>query len=236
MKQQLMNCLRNVKHSKGKIYFSETGEDSVLQQLFKSKNGRYIDIGAGQPIIGSNSYCFYKMGWTGICIDPQPDLKLSYKILRPKDLFLPFLVGTNKNNTLYEFENKLLSTTNVKVANYHKSKGLKYTKVQHRCVSLQDYLPRKILPDDNYFISIDVEGSEYEIIKQIDLGNQRPRVILVETWNYPWAKKSQITSYLEYGNYQLFAYTGLTALFVPKELTLKTINMRLNLSKLQNIF
>jgi FkbM family methyltransferase len=232
MKQKLLNTLRNIKHSKGKTFFSETGEDSVLQQLFRSKSGRYIDVGSGHPVIGSNSYSFYKLGWTGVCIDPQPDLTLSYKILRPKDVFLPYLVGENKFQNLYEFENKLLSTTNTKVAKYHKSLGIEYKIVKHKCVSLQDLLPKKILPNENYFISFDVEGAEYDLIRQVDLINQRPRAFLVEVWSYPWIKNSKINRYFEKNNYQLFAYTGLTAIYIPKELNLKTISTRLNLSKL----
>ena len=235
MDQRLTNMLRNAKHSKGKIFFSETGEDILLQQLFRSKVGRYIDIGSGQPVIGSNSFLFYKMGWNGVCIDPQPNLALSYKILRPRDIFLPYLVGINEFENLYEFENKLLSTTNPKVAAYHKSNGLNYKIRKHKSVLVKDYLPQRISPDEDFFISIDIEGAEFDVIRQVDFENQRPRAILIELWGNPWNTRSRITSFLYKNNYQLFAYTGLTALFIPEELETKTIKFRSNLSVLDEI-
>lgn len=235
MSRNFLSMLRNLKHTRGKVFFSETGEDVILQQLFKSKVGRYLDIGSGQPVVGSNSYLFYKMGWNGVCIDPQPNLKLSYKTIRPRDLFLPYIAGDGKSKNFYEFDNKLLSTTNPKVAAYHRSKGLNYKISYQKSIKLKNYLPKVISPDDNFFITIDIEGSEYDVIREINFRRQRPRAVLVETWQYPWSKESILNSIFYKNNYQLFAYTGLTALYIPNELDIKTIKLRSELSKLNKI-
>ncbi len=235
MSKNFLSMLRNLKHARGKVFFSETAEDILLQQLFKSKVGKYLDIGSGQPVVGSNSYLFYKMGWNGVCIDPQPNLKLSYKLIRPRDLFLPYIVGNGKFKNLYEFDNKLLSTTNPKVAAYHKSKGLNYKISRQKSIELKDYLPETISPDENFFITIDIEGSEYDVIREINFQSQRPRAVLVETWQYPWSKGSLLNSIFYKNSYQLFAYTGLTALYIPNELNIKTIKLRSELSKFNKI-
>ena len=228
---KIKNLLKNIKHSRGKSFWSETGEDIILKSVFNSNEGKYIDIGSGQPIIGSNTFPFYKLGWTGICVDPTPNLELSWRILRPKDLFLPYVISNEKIKPLYEFENPLLSTTNHKVAQFHKSRGKPFTTRMLRGIKLKDYLPKIISPEENFFISIDVEGSELLILKNLNFVLQRPRALLIESWEFPWHKSSKISSYLQRFDYNLIAYTGLTALFVPKEINLKTFEFRLNLSK-----
>lgn len=232
MQKRLINLLKNVKHSRGKSFWSETGEDTLLKQIFTSSIGKYIDIGAGHPIIGSNSYLFYKFGWSGICIDPQIELKLAYKYLRPRDLFIPTVVTNSNSAILYEFENSLLSTTNFAVASYHKANGHTFATRKYKPINLRDYLPKLISSEDPFFISIDVEGSEIDVLKHIDFKRQRPRAIMIEEWSYPWAGASKINPYLRKFNYKLIAYTGLTAMYIPKEVDTKSSQLRFNLSKI----
>ena len=57
-------------------YYSQCGQDKYLnEQVFRNKqHGVFIDIGAHDGISFSNSYYFEKyLGWTGICIEPHPD-------------------------------------------------------------------------------------------------------------------------------------------------------------------
>ena len=57
----------------GKKYYSQGGEDAVLQHIFSNKkNGFYVDVGANHPMHYSNTYLLYKRGWSGINIDPNP--------------------------------------------------------------------------------------------------------------------------------------------------------------------
>jgi len=51
-------------------YYSQFGEDQILDKLLPEKKGFFLDIGAGRPIRYSNTYLFYKRGWNGILIDP----------------------------------------------------------------------------------------------------------------------------------------------------------------------
>ena len=52
---------------KSKVSYSDFKEDLILEGIFGSLTGSYVDVGAGHPVIGSNSYLFYKKGWSGIC-------------------------------------------------------------------------------------------------------------------------------------------------------------------------
>ncbi len=63
-----------------KVYrksYSQLGEDLIVRYLFddlKIDKPTYIDIGANDPYILSNTAFFYKSGCKGINIEPNPVL------------------------------------------------------------------------------------------------------------------------------------------------------------------
>ena len=232
MVNQLVQFLRNLKHSKGKRYYSETGEDITMREVFNDQIGTYLDIGSGHPVIGSNTYYYYKRGWTGVCVDPQPNLRIAYKLIDYKDRFIPKLVSSKEKVTYFKFANSLLSTTDAKVANYHQKRGLKYTKLELDCVNIKNLIPPMITPTQNFFISVDVEGAELEILKGINFSKQRPRAIIIESWMKPWSSKSELNQLFKQARYELVAYTGLSALYIPLEIKNKSMKLREELANI----
>jgi FkbM family methyltransferase len=232
MGNPFIDLLKNLKHSRGKRFFSETGEDILLREVFNDQTGSYLDIGSGHPVIGSNTYYFYKKGWRGICVDPQPNLKIAYKILRPKDIFLADVISNKSKLIYYKFENSLLSTSDKKVANFHNKRGLNFQTIELKSVSIKKLLPRNIDSTENYFISIDVEGAEIDILKDVDFSKQRPKAIIIESWSKPWKIDTDIHKFFKSANYELIAYSGLSALFVPLEMKSKNIKLREQLANI----
>ena len=55
---------------KSNKYYSQFGEDTILQKYLQEDKGFYLDIGSGDPVRGSNTFFLYKKGWSGILIDP----------------------------------------------------------------------------------------------------------------------------------------------------------------------
>ena len=57
-------------------YYSQNGQDVFLDEsVFRGQEkGVFIDIGANDGVSLSNSYFFENdRGWTGVCVEPQPD-------------------------------------------------------------------------------------------------------------------------------------------------------------------
>ena len=208
---------RAIKYSRGKRYYSETGEDSVLEGVFAGRVGNFLDIGASHPIIGSNTYFLYRKGWKGIAVEPQNQFNFAWKIARPKDRLLNCLIGAEGRIKFYRFQNSLLSTTNHAVALSHATRGLVWEEEVIESIPLCDLLPPKLISSEEYVLNLDVEGSELLCLQTIDFTRQRPRYILVESWSLPWVKKSKALEFLEGNDYLLLAYTGLTAVMVPAE-------------------
>ena len=62
----------NYFESSGTRIYSQEGEDILIERMIgKKKKGFYIDIGAHHPYRFSNTYYFYKQGWSGINIEPN---------------------------------------------------------------------------------------------------------------------------------------------------------------------
>jgi len=54
--------------------YAQEGEDIILGRIFATKpTGFFVDVGAHHPMRFSNPYYFYKQGWCGINIEPNPD-------------------------------------------------------------------------------------------------------------------------------------------------------------------
>lgn len=85
----------------GKRSYAQSGEDIIAWGEMSgiarnTPTGFYVDVGAYHPKLFSNTYLFYKKGWKGICIDPNPEMEKLFKWVRPRDRFLNVGVGEVK--------------------------------------------------------------------------------------------------------------------------------------------
>ena len=58
-------------------YYSQINQDEyyINNIISHKKNGRFLDIGAGDGILESNTYCLEKyLGWSGICVEAQEEI------------------------------------------------------------------------------------------------------------------------------------------------------------------
>src|SRR3989344_8171155 len=79
---------------KPKYSYSQLGEDLILDFFLKGKgSGFYVDVGAYHPINLSNTYKFYKRGWSGINIEPNYTKFRLFEEQRSKDINLNIGIG-----------------------------------------------------------------------------------------------------------------------------------------------
>lgn len=110
-----------------KRHFSQNGEDLILEFLTQKENGFYIDIGANNPVNGSNTYWFYRLkNWSGICVEPNKALAKRIKSKRPRDIVLQMGLGRNAGEmTFYEFDQDQMSTCDMETVKRYESIGHK---------------------------------------------------------------------------------------------------------------
>jgi FkbM family methyltransferase len=217
----LFQLFQNAKLGYGKrLFFSQTGEDELVLKYLPESYGHYLDIGAGQPVCGSNTYHFYKKGWQGICIDPITDNHRMLKYLRKRDRIMNCLVATAEGKmSFYEFVPYEYSTIIPAIADkLQKTEGVRLKRVlQLDVLPLSEFAPA-MDPRSPTFLTIDVEGADLEVLKSNDWVKTLPRVICIEELEgAEIGKKSLIRSFLENYDYIFIKKTLLSSIFVHSE-------------------
>lgn len=187
--------------------YSFESEDIYINEYLKNiNNGFYVDIGAFNPIRGSNTYLLYKKGWSGINVDADINSIRMFNILRRRD---------------YNFNYALSSTNKKKVSFFYEkhSSAVKTIDAKFRDLTLNNYKTRMV-PTSNFeniikkskfsnhqidFLNIDCEGSDYDVLKLIDLKKYKPKIICIEINSYSISdvKNSDIYKYLIKNNFEL---------------------------------
>ena len=169
---------------KPNLCYSQNGEDLILNRLLENKEkGFFIDVGAHHPIRFSNTYLFYKKGWSGINIDAMPGSMTKFNKIRPKDINIECGVGLkNDQLTFYQFNETALNTFSKKEALSKNKDGYKIIKSNFLQVEslenlLDKYMPRNTKID---FLNIDVEGKDEEVLISNNWEKYKPNYILVE--------------------------------------------------------
>ena len=76
------------------ISYGQNFEDVMLARALSDVQiGSYVDVGAHDPEIDSVTNHFYKIGWSGINIEPQASLYEKLVHSRPRDINLNLCVG-----------------------------------------------------------------------------------------------------------------------------------------------
>ncbi|HRH26089.1 MAG TPA: FkbM family methyltransferase [Candidatus Paceibacterota bacterium] len=170
----------------GQITYSQLGEDLILKHLMHGqKSGTYIDIGANNPRFLSNTYLFYKMGWKGLCVDPNPSKINAHKIFRPKDIAVICGAGPKGTLTYYLYSDDGLNTSSEETMESYAKKGIQpIKKIETSLFPLHElakaHLPH--LPID--ILSLDTEGNDMAILTSNDWSVCSPRYIILETLEY----------------------------------------------------
>jgi FkbM family methyltransferase len=182
-------------------------------RLIKNSSGSYVDIGAGTPIWGSNTYFFYKKGWHGVTVDPIGfNIKL-HKIVRPRDQKYQALVSSKSNQIeFYELIPWELSTTNANIVSSRvKSGAIIFRKQKISSMPLRQIYDLNPLKRPA-ILSIDVEGAEMEVLLSNDWKKYNPDLICVEELSDP-LDNSEIRGFLKKHQYSLMVYNGVSSIY-----------------------
>lgn len=213
-----LSAYRNMKTARsyrGSKSFSQLGEDAMLQSFLPQGSGFYVDMGSGSPIEGSNTYALYLMGWRGILIDPiASNMELSRRI-RPGDKCVLTLCGreTGHIQEFFEFETYQYSTTVESRAEEMQALGHRIRATYPlKTTRVTDLLP-DVIPPGPTLLSIDAEGVELEILQGNDWTRFVPNFIIVEEWEPPIRRETDISRFLESQGYSLIGFSGVSCLY-----------------------
>jgi FkbM family methyltransferase len=206
---------------------SQFGEDALVLSYFRAKcwqtsgrlelplTGFYVDVGAHHPHFISNTWSFYKNGWSGINVEPTPGAIDEFEKLRPRDINLPIAIADKDGTaTLYFYGdgvdvNNTLVRKNVDFDNRPKAVTIETMRLE---TLLDSYLPAET---DIDFMSIDVEGLDLEVLESNNWSRYRPELVVAE--HHGEGIEEQVTSdlykYMISRGYQLHGWTPPSLLF-----------------------
>ena len=211
------------------LTFSHDGEDLVLRKyLAKIENGKYIDIGANAPVWGSNTFYFYLLGWRGVCLDPLPNLKNKYRLIRGKDKFINAAIfgskskNQNKLNFYYYKTHKDNSTFDQERVQQLKEN---FGREPSSIISVPKISTQEMLSTfKNFFLqskeihllNIDIEGFEIDILEDFFICNTYPWIVCVEEIGQTAEslKTKEIYKLMEKNGYMLGSRTFLSSFYV----------------------
>ncbi|GAA5158357.1 FkbM family methyltransferase [Amycolatopsis dongchuanensis] len=164
------------------ISYAQNWEDVVLARVFAGQStGRYVDIGACDPVEDSVTKHFYDIGWRGINIEPLPVKADQLRAARPEDTTLQVAVGAEPGKATLHVVNDGLgrSTLDGELAGqYREDQHWQVEDLEVEVVTLAEVLDEH--PGAVDFLKIDVEGAEQDVIEGAAWDRHRPRVLVVE--------------------------------------------------------
>lgn len=168
--------------------YSQQNEEQLIKDYFKDERGILLSIGENDGKTLSNVYAALDRGWSGTLIEPSllafPKLERLWKD-RP-DLQLLNLAVSNKNGRVEFFESgsHLSEDDSALLSTLMESELGRWDKRNFLKVEVMAYDFPTIMKCSRYkkfdLISIDAEGMDWEILKQMDLKELGCRMLIVE--------------------------------------------------------
>ena len=227
MHNMLLIMVRNiikffVKKFNNKFYlksYSQEGEDMILNKLLENcKTGYFVDIGAHHPKRFSNTYFFYKKGWTGINIDAKPGSMDIFKKQRPLDINIEMgLSSSNEDLNFYIFNEPALNTFDYELANKRCNDKYFINEIRSvKCMTLDQIFDRYLPSNQSItFLTIDIEGYDLKVLKTNNWEKYRPDFLVVESYSMYIndVLESDIYQYLIKNNYKLVSKSFYSLIF-----------------------
>lgn len=204
-----MGSKRALFTSEGQYPEASDKVDEELRKFFSdyTYKGVFIDIGAYHSEWSSSSWHFEMSGWIVICIEANPACIEELKKNR-KNVLHYAAYSENCEKTLLVFTSPQGAANVGHQASYTGLNGFaegpsRPKRIKVRAKTL-DWILSKHFPSLEFIdiLSIDVEGSEMEVLKGFDLEKWLPKVIVIENRGNDKEKFSRILKPLGYSCYK----------------------------------
>jgi FkbM family methyltransferase len=191
----------------------EAEEKELVWKFFGQKrDGVFVEVGANDPVAGSQTWLLEQNGWRGVLVEPQASLCEKLRPARPRSQI--FQVACSCPGS--EGQADLILTEydgNATLKPQRDSHGINYVGAERvRITTLDSVLEAAGLSHID-FLSLDVEGHELEVMRGLDFAKFKPDLILIEDGVRNLAKHN----FLKSCGYKLVKRTTLNNWYVPRE-------------------
>ena len=185
--------------------YSQNQEEKYILEFFGEKVGNLLDVGANDGLTYSNSRALIEKGWYADLVEPSPKAFKKLEELYGNDVNVELwnyaITQKGDDQYLYESEDTVLSTLKEReLLRWPKSK---FKKVLVPTLDWKEF----VFNAGRYwdFITIDAEGYDLEILRQIDLS--KTQLLCIE-WNSIEETKKAILDYTSKFKMNKILYTS----------------------------
>ena len=208
--------------------YGATGEDVLLNKIFKDNTGFYIDVGALHPINGSLTHHLYKKGWTGINFDIDEKNIKFFKIFRRRDSSFRMAISSSKgeiNSYIFSSGSGLNTLEKSWADKWSKLIGQDYFIHKLNKTTLTNVVRKFKIQNKIDLLNIDVEGHEIEVLNGSNFKLFRPKIITIEIHVKKTEDifKTRIFKILHKNKYELISHYYHTCFFKAVEFEIKTL-------------
>lgn len=191
---------------------SQQEEEALVREFFGgAMNGFFVEVGANHPILRSQTYHLEQSGWTGVLIEPQPDLAAFLVTQRQAKVFAVACTSPDAAGASLPFHvaGPLSSLNADRMAPGAKADYVIMVPTR----TLDDVLEEADAPRGFDLLSIDVEGHEIEVMRGFDFAHWKPKLIMLEDHVENLAKHRV----LEQNGYSLIRRVGNNGWYVSSD-------------------
>ena len=167
--------------------FSQFGEDASVMEFFRTIGKRkitYVDIGANDPVIHSNTYAFYREGSTGLLVDANPSICRRLRSKRPRDTVfhrgIAAVSGPPLKLSIMDLDGLSSLSQEWSARLSEEGLGRKVAEIEVPVFGINETL-HEFGRTDIDFASLDVEGLDLDVVSSWDFDRFRPLLFCVET-------------------------------------------------------
>ena len=162
---------------------SQLDEQEHILRYFGCELGTFLDIGANDGRTFSNTHALALHAWPGLCVEPTPgafaNLSLLYEQRPDIELHNVAITDTDAPIRMQVASDTLVSSLDVKAPAQWKSYGFAWSEIEVEGVTFATLMSRSKLKNFD-FISIDAEGHDLVILRQMDLQALGCRLLCIE--------------------------------------------------------
>lgn len=188
--------------------------DQVWEFFGRSKEGFFIEVGANDPEIGSQTYHLEQQGWSGILVEPQSTLVAQLKARRSKSRVVHAACTSREKSgqgVIHLPKNAYhgFATTDPTA----EEEDVEFDRQEPISLVTLDSIVQEAGTPRVDLLSVDTQGTELDVLMGFDLRKHRPRLILLEDHVTALDKHR----YLRSQGYKLVRRTELNNWYIPDE-------------------
>lgn len=211
-------------------HYGQCAEDIIVSALIRAfalRYGKtlssltYLEIGAHHPIATSATYLLHKRyHMSGVLVEANPHLIADLKRIRPYDTIVEAAV-TDKPDAMVSFtisQSSELSSLNPDFITTWPGKGGGMAEtISVQAIRMNALMQRFFAKTPPVYMSVDVEGIDLHLLKDMDLSRYRPCIVQVEpSEHFLVGNTKDIINYMSEKNYVLLAQTDVNLIFFNK--------------------